>query len=152
MQTVLKEMIPTNTQLELGTIGAAVGTVIGFLCGWDDALTALLALMAIDYVTGVLTAFIDPTRLPRSKRGFLGICKKVMMLAIVALAHFVSDLIGNEAARTLVVWFFVGNEGLSILENAANAGVPVPKKFKGILMQLRQEKEERTGENGREAQ
>lgn len=114
------------THDETGTILAAAGSFVAFLCGWDDAMTALLVLMGVDYVTGVLTAFADPERVPRSKRGFLGICKKVMVLAVVALAHFVSDLVGNEAARTLVVWFFVGNEGLSILENAANAGVPVP--------------------------
>lgn len=150
MQSLLKGMIPTNTQFETGTIGAATGSFVAFLCGWDDAMTALLVLMGIDYVTGVLTAFVDPAQVPRSKRGFLGICKKVMVLAVVALAHFVSNLIGNEAARTLVVWFFVGNEGLSILENAANAGVPVPEKLKGLLMQLRSEKEERMGEKGRE--
>lgn len=140
---VLKGMIPTNTQFETRTILAAAGSFVAFLCGWDDAMTALLVLMGVDYVTGVLTAFADPERVPRSKRGFLGICKKVMVLAVVALAHFVSDLVGNEAARTLVVWFFVGNEGLSILENAANAGVPVPGKLKGLLMQLKSEKEER---------
>lgn len=145
MQDLLKGMFPTNTQFETGTIGAAAGSFVAFLCGWDDAMTALLVLMGVDYVTGVLTAFADPTRVPRSKRGFLGICKKVMVLAVVALAHFVSDLIGTEAARTLVVWFFIGNEGLSILENAANAGVPVPGKLKSLLMQLKQEKEERTG-------
>lgn len=147
---MLRGMIPTNTQFETGAIGAAAGSFVAFLCGWDDALTALLVLMGIDYVTGVLTAFADPARVPRSKRGFMGICKKVLVLSVVALAHFVADLIGNEAARTLVVWFFIGNEGLSILENAANAGVPVPKRLKSLLMQLKTEKEERVGDKERE--
>ena len=146
MQDLLKGMFPTNTQFETGTIGAAAGSFVAFLCGWDDAMTALLVLMGVDYVTGVLTAFADPTRVPRSKRGFLGICKKVMVLAVVALAHFVSDLIGTEAARTLVVWFFIGNEGLSIVENAANSGVPVPKKLRDTLEQLKNEKDEKKGE------
>ena len=76
------------------------------------------------------------------KRGFKGICKKVLILSIVALAHFIADLMGAEATRVLVIWFFIGNEGLSIVENAANAGVSVPRKLKETLEQLSKEKQE----------
>ena len=100
-------------------------------------------LMALDYVTGVLAAIINPNMRPSSRRGFRGICKKVIVLAVVALGHSVSVLVGTDAARSLVVWFFIGNEGLSIIENAANSGVPVPEKLKGLLTQLKNEKESR---------
>lgn len=150
MLETLKGMVPTNMEIETGTIVSVAGTCITYLCGWDDAMAALLLLMALDYVTGVLAAIINPEMKPSSRRGFRGICKKVVVLAVVALGHSVSVLVGTEAARNLVVWFFIGNEGLSILENAANSGVPVPERFKNFLKQLKQEKAERTGEKERE--
>ena len=143
MLDLLKGMVPTNTELETGTVASVAGTCITYLCGWDDAMAALLVLMALDYITGVLAAIINPDMRPNSRRGFRGICKKVVVLAVVALGHSVSALVGTEAARDLVVCFFIGNEGLSILENAANAGVPVPEKLKGLLTQLKNEKESR---------
>ena len=151
MLETLKEVVPTNMEIETGTIVSVAGTCITYLCGWDDAMAALLALMALDYVTGVLAAIINPNMKPSSKRGFRGICKKVVVLAVVALGHSVSALVGTETARDLVVWFFIGNEGLSIIENAANSGVPVPKRLERWLMQLKAEKEERTGDKEREA-
>ena len=108
---------------------------------------ALLVLMGMDYVTGLLAAKVNPKLGGwSSKVGFRGICKKVLILSIVALAHFISDLTGGEAARVLVIWFFIGNEGLSIIENAANSGVPVPKKLRDTLEQLKNEKDEKKGE------
>ena len=143
MLETLKGMVPTNMEIETGTIVPVAGTCITYLCGWDDAMEALLVLMALDYVTGVLAAIINPNMRPSSRRGFRGICKKVIVLAVVALGHSVSVLVGTDAARSLVVWFFIGNEGLSIIENAANSGVPVPEKLKGLLTQLKNEKESR---------
>ena len=140
----LSDVVPTSTEVETGSMIAVIGGLVGYFCGWDKSMETLLVLMLIDYATGMLAAHINPSLKGwSSKRGFKGICKKVLILSIVALAHFISDLMGGEAARALVVWFFIGNEGLSIIENAANAGVPVPDRLKKTLEQLRSEKGER---------
>lgn len=137
----LEDCVPTGTEIEMGSMAAAAGGMIAYLCGWDPAMEALLALMGLDYVTGMLAAKINPNLKGwSSKIGFKGICKKVLILSIVALAHFISDLTGGELARVLVIWFFLGNEGLSIIENAANSGVPVPQKLRETLEQLKSEK------------
>ena len=141
--TWLSDCVPTWTEVEIGSMVAVIGGIVGYLCGWDKAMEALCVLMAIDYITGMLAAKINPNLHGwSSKRGFKGICKKVLILSIVALAHFIADLMGAEATRVLVIWFFIGNEGLSIVENAANAGVPVPRKLKETLEQLSKEKQE----------
>lgn len=145
--TWFTDCVPTGTEVEAGSMTAVVGGVIAYLCGWDKAMEALLVLMGMDYVTGMLAAKVNPNLGGwNSKVGFRGICKKVLILSIVALAHFISDLTGGEAARVLVIWFFIGNEGLSIIENAANSGVPVPKKLQDTLEQLKNEKDEKKGE------
>lgn len=145
--TWLADCVPTGTEVETGSMTAVAGGLIAYLCGWDKAMEALLVLMGIDYVTGMLAAKVNPNLGGwSSKVGFRGICKKVLILSIVALAHFISDLTGGEAARVLVIWFFIGNEGLSIVENAANSGVPVPKKLRDTLEQLKNEKDEKKGE------
>lgn len=140
----LSDCIPTWTEVETGSMAAVVGGVIGYLCGWDEMMEALCVLMGIDYATGMLAAKINSNLEGlSSKRGFRGICKKVLILSIVALAHFISDLTSGEAVRVLVIWFFIGNEGLSIIENAANSGVPIPNKLRDTLEQLKSEKTER---------
>ena len=75
MLETLKGMVPTNMEIETGTIVSVAGTCITYLCGWDDAMAAFLVLMALDYVTGVLAVIINPNMKPSSKRGFRGICK-----------------------------------------------------------------------------
>lgn len=143
--TWLADCVPTGTEVETGSMVAVAGGLIAYLCGWDKAMEALLVLMGMDYVTGMLAAKVNPNLGGwSSKVGFRGICKKVLILSIVALAHFISDLTGGEAARVLVIWFFIGNEGLSIIENAANSGVPVPKKLRDTLEQLKNEKDEKS--------
>ena len=114
--TWLADCVPTGTEVEAGSMTAVAGGLIAYLCGWDKAMEALLVLMGIDYVTGMLAAKVNPNLGGwSSKVGFRGICKKVLILSIVALAPFISDLTGGEAARVLVIWFFIGNEGLSIV-------------------------------------
>ena len=144
MQEFLAWLLPTETEAETGTATAIVGSLIAFLCGWDDALVALLVCMCLDYVTGIAAAYVNPSLSLDSRKGFKGIVKKAMVLAVVALAHFLADLAGQELVRSVVVWFFIGNEGLSILENAANSGIPVPQKLRDTLEQFRNEKHERT--------
>lgn len=119
---------------------AAVGGYIGyFLGGWDGFLYALVAFVVIDYLTGVIVAILEK-RLS-SEVGFRGIIKKVLIFSLVTVAHIIdSQLIqtGN-AVRTAVIFFYLSNEGISIVENAAKIGLPIPLKLKTVLEQLNKE-------------
>ena len=116
---------------------AAIGGWLGyFLGGMDGLMIALLVFMVLDYITGVMCAIADK-RLSSSV-GFKGICKKVLILMLVGLAHIVDlHVIGTGSAlRGAVICFYLSNEGLSLLENAAHLGLPVPDKLKDVLAQL----------------
>lgn len=138
--TFLRGMIPTQLQIEWGAVVSAVGMAFSYTCGWDGQIEALLCLMLIDYISGVMAAYINPNLSLNSQRGFKGICKKIMIMLLVAVAHIVDRAVGQAMAQAIVVWFFIGNEGLSIIENAAKAGLPVPEKLKQTLEQLMQER------------
>ena len=115
----------------------AVGGFLGwFVGGFDGLLYALIALMAADYVTGVMCAIADRTL--SSEVGFRGIFKKVLIFSLVAIGHIVDQSVIGEGSviRTAVIFFYLSNEGVSILENAAHIGLPVPQKLKDILEQL----------------
>lgn len=119
---------------------AAVGGYIGyFLGGWDCFLYALLAFVVIDYITGIMVAVLEK-RLS-SEVGFRGIFKKVLIFSLVAVGHIIdSKLIQNGGAiRTAVIFFYLSNEGISILENTAKIGLPIPEKLRDILEQLNKE-------------
>ena len=123
----------------------AVGGFIGwFLGGPDGFLYALIAFVVVDYVTGVMCAIAD--RKLSSQIGAKGIFKKVLIFVLVGVGHIIdSQVLGNGGAvRTAVIFFYLSNEGISILENAAHIGLPVPEKLKAVLEQLhdRGEKEE----------
>lgn len=117
---------------------AGIGTLINyFYGGWDIALQTLLLLMALDYVTGIICAAKDHT--VSSSVGFKGLTKKILILIIVAVSVSVDKITGlNGLARSLVIFFYAGMEGISILENASRAGVPVPEKLKDMLVQLKE--------------
>ena len=124
---------------------AAIGGWLGwFLGGCDGLLYALIAFVVIDYITGVMCAVVD--RRLSSRVGFKGICKKVLIFALVGMGHILdTQIIGTGSVlRTAVVFFYISNEGVSLLENATYLGLPVPKKIKLILEQLhdRSEKED----------
>lgn len=117
---------------------AAVGGVVGFLFGQLNGLFwAVIALMALDYITGILCAVTTKTL--SSEVGFRGLVKKFMILIVIAVGHLVDAyIIGQGAAfMTAVMLFFAANEGISILENAANLGLPIPKKLRDVLEQLK---------------
>lgn len=141
LMNFLRGLIPTTTQLEIGAAVAAFGTAASYMLGWDKELEALLFAMAIDYVSGLLAAYLNPNLTLNSQKGFRGIAKKVMILLLVSLAHFVDVAMGQCIAHSIVIWFFLGNEGLSILENAAKAGLPIPQKLRSTLEQLMNEKD-----------
>ena len=136
-----RDMLPAAEEVEWGAAVSIAGTLISGLVGWDAAMEALLVAMAIDYITGVLAAYINPDLALNSQKGFRGICKKITILLLVAFAHEIDKATGQPAIQSLVVWFFLGNEGLSILENASKAGLPIPKKLHDTLEQLADSKE-----------
>ena len=118
-------------------IFTAIGGWIGwFLGGCDGLLYALIAFVAIDYITGVMCAVIDH-RLS-SEVGFKGIFKKVLIFLLVGVANILDvQVIGTGCVlRTAVIFFYISNEGVSLLENAAYLGLPVPEKIKTVLEQL----------------
>jgi len=126
-------------------IFSAVGTTIAYLMGgWDMALQTLVIMMAIDYGTGLMLAGVFK-KSPKteggaidSKVGFKGLCKKSLMLVVVLLAVQLDRAVNaNDIARTAVIFFFVGNEGLSIFENITLMGVPMPNFLKKMFEQLK---------------
>lgn len=128
---------------------AAVGGWLGwFLGGNDGLLYALVAFVAVDYVTGVMCAIVD--RNLSSEVGFKGICKKVLIFVLVGIAYTLDTrVIGTGSVlRTACIFFYISNEGVSLLENAAHLGLPIPEKLKEVLEQLhdRAEAEERDHE------
>lgn len=119
------------------------GGWLGFLLGdLDGLLYALLVFVVIDYLTGILCAVLD--RGLSSEVGFRGIFKKVVIFALVGIGHVLdAHVLGQGSViRTAVVFFYLSNEGVSILENAAHIGLPVPAKLRDILAQLHDESEE----------
>lgn len=129
-------------QLAFATIGGWLGY---FLSGCDDLLYALLAFVVIDYITGVMCAIADKNL--SSKVGFKGICRKVLIFLLVGIANVLDvQVIGTGSVlRTAVIFFYISNEGVSLLENATHLGLPVPEKIKTALEQLhdRAESEEK---------
>lgn len=118
-------------------IFAAIGGSLGyFFGGWDGFLYALLTFVAIDYITGLMCAVLDKKL--SSEVGFRGIFKKVLIFSLVAIGHIIDkNVIGDGSViRTAVIFFYLSNEGISILENAVHIGLPVPQKLKDILEQL----------------
>ena len=122
----------------LQSILAVVGAYLGwFLGGFDGLLHALVIFVVIDYVTGVMLAIINKEL--SSEVGARGIFKKVMLFLLVGMGHMVDLHILKEgsATRTAVLFFYMSNEGLSILENVSLMGLPIPEKLKQILKKLR---------------
>ena len=125
---------------------AGIGGWLGyFLGGCDGLLYALLAFVVVDYITGVMCAISDHTL--SSEVGFKGIGRKVLIFLLVGIANILDvQVIGTGSVlRTAVIFFYISNEGVSLLENAAHLGLPIPQKVKTVLEQLhdRSESEEK---------
>jgi len=130
-------------QLALSAIGGWLGWFLG---GCDGLLYALIAFVVIDYITGVMCAITDKTL--SSSVGFKGICRKVLIFLMVGIAHILDvNIIGSGSVlRTAAVFFYISNEGVSILENSAHLGLPIPSKLKDVLEQLH-DRAEKDGES-----
>lgn len=127
----------------------AVGGWLGyFLGGCDGLLYALVAFVVIDYITGVMCGIAD--RKLNSEVGFKGIAKKIFIFLLVGIANILDvNVIGTGSVlRTAVVFFYISNEGVSLLENAAHLGLPVPEKMKKVLEQLHDRLDDDAGEDG----
>ena len=127
------DLIWTKIQIAIAALGGWIGYFLG---GVDGLLIALIIFMALDYVTGIMCAIVDKKL--SSAVGFKGICKKVLILMLVGVANILDvHVVGNGSAlRGAVIAFYLSNEGLSLLENAAYIGLPVPDKLREILSQL----------------
>ena len=130
-------------------IFAAIGGWLGwFLGGCDGLLYALIAFVVIDYITGVMCAVTDHNL--SSEVGFKGIARKVLIFMLVGIGHIIDTQIirtGN-VLRTAVIFFYLSNEGVSLVENAAHLGLPVPEKLKGVLEQLHDRAEKGNPDEG----
>ena len=120
-------------QLVFTTLGGWLGWYLG---GVDGPLYALIAFVVVDYITGVMCAINDKNL--SSSVGFRGICRKVLIFTLVGIANILdTQVIGNGSVlRTAVIFFYISNEGISLLENAAHLGLPIPEKLKEVLQHL----------------
>ena len=126
---------------------AAVGGWLGyFLGGCDGLLYALIAFVCIDYITGVMCAISDKTL--SSEVGFRGICRKVLIFLLVGIGNIIDvQVLGSPGVlRTAVIFFYLSNEGVSLLENAAHLGLPVPDAIKTVLEQLHDRSDGKEGQ------
>jgi toxin secretion/phage lysis holin len=123
-----------------GLIG---GGLTYWLGGWDVLLKTIVFLAVADYVTGWIKGIY--TKQLSSEIGFKGLLKKIVMFIVIAVAYVIQGLVGGKIPlREVVIMFYIANEGLSLLENAA-VFVPIPERLKAVLLQLR-EKDESEGE------
>ena len=132
--------IINNLQKIFTAIGGYLGYILG---GLDGFIYALITFVVIDYLTGIMAAIVE--RKLSSEIGFRGIFKKVLIFLLVTVGNIIDkNLVGTGGAvRTAVIFFYISNEGISIIENSIRIGLPVPEKLKSVLEQL-QHKE---GEN-----
>ena len=133
------DLVWTKVQIAITAIGGWVGYFVG---GMDGMLIALIVLMSLDYISGVMCAIVD--RKLSSAIGFRGICKKVLILMLVGVANIVDlHVVGTGSAlRGAVICFYMSNEALSLFENAAHIGLPIPDKLREALAQLHGRKDE----------
>ena len=138
------DLVWTKVQIAITALGGWLGYFLG---GMDGLMIALIVMMTLDYISGVMCAIIDKKL--SSAVGFKGICKKVFILMLVGVAHIIDlHVVGTGSAlRGAVICFYMSNEGLSLLENAAHIGLPIPDKLRDILTQLH-DKERDTTDQG----
>lgn len=139
----ISSLIPTRLETIVGGGVAFVGILMQHLFGpFSETFETLLILMVIDYITGISAAYINPNMKLNSSKCGTGALKKVVILLLIAATYRI-DLIGQTMAKDVVLLFFIGREALSILENSANCGLPIPQKLKDTLAQFTEFKKNR---------
>jgi len=133
MRDFTVDLVWTKIQIAAAGIGGWLGYFLG---GKDGMLITLIVFMALDYITGLMCAIMDKKL--SSAVGFKGICKKALILMLVGVANILDIYVVGQgsALRGAVIAFYLSNEGLSLLENAAYIGLPIPEKLRDILEQL----------------
>lgn len=126
------EKMFNSISIAFGVIG---GLIVSFLGGWDGLAITLVSFIVLDWITGLLKAIYNKNL--SSYTGFKGIIKKVVILIVVGVAVLLETNMGIPAIREIVMMFFIANEGISLLENVSQMGIPFPEKMKDILIQLR---------------
>lgn len=111
------------------------GLLTALLGGWDVALQVLVLFVVLDYITGLVAAYEEQNL--NSRVGFRGIAKKILLFVPVAVAYWLDMLLGQEILRNLAIFFYIANEGLSMMENLGRAGVPFPEQVQTALEQLK---------------
>ena len=111
------------------------GLLTSLLGGWDMALKVLVLFVVLDYATGLVAAYGEQNL--NSRVGFRGIAKKILLFVPVAVAYWLDMLLGQEILRSLAIFFYIANEGLSMMENLGRAGVPFPEQIQEALEQLK---------------
>ena len=143
MRDISIDLIWAKIQMAFTVLGGWLGWYLG---GADGLLITLIVFAVLDYITGVMCAIIDKAL--SSEIGFKGLFRKVLIFALVGIGHIVDEqVIGTGGAlRSAVICFYLSNEGVSILENAAHLGLPVPDKLKTVLEQLHDRDEQDAGQ------
>lgn len=128
-------------QAAIVAVGGAIGYFVG---GFDGLIIVLIAIIIIDYITGVMRAITDKKL--SSEIGFKGICTKILTIIMVGIAHMLDMYVikTGDMLRTAAIFFYISNEGISVLENASCLGLPIPGKIKAVLEQLHDKAEEDT--------
>lgn len=123
-------------------LGGIIAAVSGFIGGMDGIMYALIAFITIDYATGVAVA-VKEKKLS-SEVGFWGLVRKVCILALVGVAHYIDCYVmqSGDVIRTVTAMYYIGNEGISILENCGNLGLPLPPKLMAMMVQIKEGKGE----------
>lgn len=134
----------TSIQIVFTAVGGWLGWFLG---GCDGLMYALIAFVVVDYITGIMCAIVDKKL--SSAVGFKGICKKVLIFLLVGVANILDvNIIGSGSVlRTAAIFFYLSNEGVSLLENVAHLGLPVPNAIKEVLQQLHDRAENGGNEN-----
>ena len=127
----------------LATVGGLLTTLLG---GWDMMLKVLVLFVVLDYFVGVMAAFMTKTL--NSNIGFKGICKKILLFVPIVIAYYIDQAMGADILRNLAIWFYLANEGLSIMENLGKAGVLIPKPLIDALEQIKQKNDGEVKQDG----
>nr|WP_242974822.1 phage holin family protein [Pseudoclostridium thermosuccinogenes] len=124
-----------NYKITFATLGGILGWLFG---GFDSLIYALISFVAMDYITGVLLAIHN--KKVSSEIGFKGICKKILIFILVSMGNIIDQYIlgSGSALRTLLIMFYLSNEGISILENTGKMGLPFPRKIKDVIEKLKE--------------
>ncbi len=120
------------TKYSIALVGGFLTSLLG---SWDMALQVLVLFVVLDYITGLVAAYEEQNL--NSRVGFKGIAKKILLFVPVAVAYWLDMLLGQEILRNLAIFFYIANEGLSMMENLARAGVPFPEQIQTALEQLK---------------